>query len=117
MARKIDPLRVAIVEALESGATTRAALRDLVAHTISPGDAFRYGQYNRERIQRARPRPYTREQVMVTGRNHLFAHTLNHLRRGGHVVVERSYPRDNDVITLVSIPPMIAFNRRSEANQ
>lgn len=115
MARKINPLRVAIVEALEGGAMTRAALRDLVAHTVAPGDAFRQGQYNRDRKRSANPRPYTREQIMAAGRNHLFAWMLHHLYRSGHVHVERRSPRDEDMITLISVPHTIAVARRAQA--
>jgi len=119
MARKINPLRVAIVEALEGGAMTRAALRELVTHTISPGEAYRQGQLSLEWASRRRrpknPRPHPREQLMSVGRNHLFAWMLNHLERCGDVGIERRLPRADDVITLIRVPPAIAFERRTKA--
>jgi hypothetical protein len=120
MARKIDPLRLAIVESLEGGAMTRAALRELVAHTISPGEAYRKGQASLEWAWRRRkpkkPRTHSREQLMSVGRNHLFAWMLKDLERCGHVGIERRLPRADDVITLVRVPPAIAFERRTKAS-
>jgi len=119
MARKTDPLRMAIIDALAQSAMTRRQLREIVIHQIPPGDAFRVGQYNLERKRLrtapARPRDLAREQIMMAGRNHLFAHMVNDLRRRGYVGVNRRSPRADDVITLIRVPPAIAFERRTKA--